>query len=502
MSHFRTSGVRHDLALAWQVPLMAPLIVGLTLSGLLLAVAPPMLYAAVLVGGLLTLAVLRDPRLGFYLTVASIPMEAAGMVTRLALNTTITITKVLAVLTLLAWVVHLVSGRRQMLWTREINAFALVMVCAALSLIGARELSNGLQGLVRLGSTFVFFVMGVNLMATRRDAYRAMSLLLLTSCLMFGFAVAQHFLPQFTFFQREGWSEGDDWKYGVEQVTIDAGGGRYIARSSGTTLHAVVLSATSASMVPVLVGLATTATTPVGSLAAWAGLGAAIAANVSSVSRTGIVMLVLALVYLLARGLVRVSATLIVVGGIGALMALSLLPANLINRLFMPSAYRAATSESISIRKETNIGALNAMLHNPINGLGVGNMLGIQDYYINPQSDYLRTKGLKNFSTANNTYLQTGMELGVPGLVALMYLFWTLWQANMTARRAFLARGLPGEARMSECLAVTLAIMLAAGFTVDFVQQTFKGFWLLMAVAVVLRRSAVEAPGSGEGVGA
>jgi hypothetical protein len=45
---------------------------------------------------------------------------------------------------------------------------------------------------------------------------------------------------------------------------------------------------------------------------------------------------------------------------------------------------------------------------------------------------------------------------------------------------------------LCECLGVTLVGMLASGFTVDFVQQTFKGFWLMMACGVVLRRAAQQ----------
>jgi hypothetical protein len=473
-----------------RVPLGVPLLLTGAASGLLLFVVPPPVYAAVLVGLLLGLLVLRDPTLGFYLTVASIPLEAAGMVTRLALNTTVTITKVLAVVTLLAWAVHLVSGRRRLLWTRETHAFLLVMACAALSLVDARELNNGIQGFVRLGSTFAFFLMGVNLLTSVAQVKRAIVLLLLTSSIMFAFAVAQRFLPQYTFYQRAGWSDTADWNYGVEQVTIDPGGGEYVARASGTTLHAVVLSVTTASLIPLLVAFVVVARAGQGRWLAVTGLAAAVGANLVSVSRTGVVMLAICLAYLTIRGIIRLSPA-VAIGGV-LILAISapLMPRAVVERLFAPSAYQYSSSESLQIRKETNEGALNAALHNPVNGLGVGNMLGIQDYYVNPRSEYLKTKGLKNFSTANNTYLQTAMEIGFPGLAALLYLFWTLWRALLGARRRFFAAGRTDLGVLCECMSVALIGMLAAGFTVDFVQQTFKGFWLVMACGVVLRRVA------------
>src|SRR5690606_14912504 len=120
------------------VPLLVPMMGLLTVASLLMLFGSPVLYAVALPGVLLALVVLRDPRVGFFLTVGSIPLEAAGMVTRLALNTPITITKVLALLTLLAWAFHVVAGRRRLLWTREIKAFAWLMAFAALSLVDAR----------------------------------------------------------------------------------------------------------------------------------------------------------------------------------------------------------------------------------------------------------------------------------------------------------------------------------------------------------------------------
>jgi hypothetical protein len=475
------------------MPLGLPLLAVGSAASLLLLVASPPVYAAGVVGLLAGLAILRDPKLGYYLTVASIPLEAAGMVTRLALNTTVTVTKVLAAVTFVAWVVHLVAGRERLLRTRETDAFLLVIALAALSLVDAAEFNNGVQGLVRLGSTFVFFAMGVNLLKSTTDVKRALALLLLTSSIMFAFAIAQRYLPQYTFYQREGWSETGDWNYGVEQVTIDPGQGSYIARSSGTTLHAVVLSVTTASLVPLLIAFARRAHNREGRVLAMLGLAAAVGANLVSVSRTGVVMLVICCAYLALRGVIRLSIPSAIAGVLLLAAMIPFVPQAVVGRIFSPSAYQYASSESLQIRSETNLGALNAALHNPINGLGIGNMLGIQDYYVNPTSDYLQTRGLQNFSTANNTYLQTAMEIGLPGLAALFYLFWTLWRALLEARRRFYARGQVALGMLCECMGMTLIIMLAAGLTVDFVQQTFKGFWLTMACAVVLRRAA-QAP--------
>jgi O-antigen ligase/polysaccharide polymerase Wzy-like membrane protein len=474
--------------------LLAPALAAGAALGIALVWLPPMLAVAAPAGLLVAWLVLRDPRLGLFFTIASIPLEAAGMVARLAPSLTVTLTKVLALLTLAAWIVHLLLRRRTLLWTREIAAFTAVMACAAFSLIDAREPSAGVQGLIRLGSTYLFFVMAVNLLEGLRDVRRALAILLCASSLMFAFAVAQRYLPSYTFEQRAGWSERGDWKYGVEEVTIDPIEGRSIARSSGTALHSVILSATTAMMVPVLLGFMRIGRSPHVRALAAGGLAAALAANVVSVSRTGVMMLALVLAYAVLRGLVRLSWRAVLIAVPVALCALMLMPRAFLVRMFAPSSYQSASSESLRIRLETNLGALNAIAHNPVNGLGVGSMLGLQDYYVDPESDYLRTRGLQNFSTANNTYLQTGLEIGLPGVAALFWLFWLYWRALRDARRGFAAQGDVRTAILCECLGLALLAMLVAGLTVDFVQQTFKGFWLMMACGVVLRRAAALPP--------
>ena len=125
--------------------------------------AGPFLALGVAGGIVVMFIVLRNPRIGLLLIAATIPLEVAGQIGQLTSKLPLTIPKILTILTLAAWFVHLTIGRaryRSVPWMYLLPAFWCI---AAVSIIGAEEFSAGLEAVFRLLTTCIFFFLIVQL---------------------------------------------------------------------------------------------------------------------------------------------------------------------------------------------------------------------------------------------------------------------------------------------------------------------------------------------------
>lgn len=455
---------------------------GVVLSGLL--IWSPMFYAGAIGGVAVTLVILLRPWLGFALTVLTIPLEASGNLGNLLPFINVTPAKIFAGLTMAAFAVHVLQRHARLVWTREATLLMIFFGIAVVSVAGSNDRSAGYQALIRLGSTCAFYLLAANMMRDVRDVRRAIVLLVAASTLTFGFAIAQRFMPSMAFDMRSGWDTSDQ-RFGVERQTVDAGAEAFIERSSGTSVHSIIMAVNTAIVVAPLVALMETAGNPPQRLLAAAASAIAAGAAAASFSRTGFLLYLALLAALVILGVLRITPLRLGLAGTAALLAFALAPAPFRDRILSLSSYSLGGSESLQIRAELWRAGVGIVGDNPLFGMGLGNTVMLREYWDHPLNG--------GYMTVHNAYLQVAMEVGLPGLVVLIWFFaLTLRVLYRAVQR--LRHTAPREAIFAASLLCGIGALLVAGSALDFMNQSFKNAWLYIATSAAFARISDERP--------
>jgi hypothetical protein len=135
-------------------------------------------------------------------------------------------------------------------------------------------------------------------------------------------------------------------------------------------------------------------------------------------------------------------------------------------------------------------------MSNPAFGVGLGNyQANINRYYdIEP---YTVRKPAKNYMEpdANNYFAVLGVELGIPGILAIL---WILFDALGRGLRAFVAI----EKGFEKGLAIgvggsMLAFMIVSLFTTPIVRGVAVAFVLILALGAALQAATAKPPAEG-----
>ncbi|HKY23366.1 MAG TPA: O-antigen ligase family protein [Vicinamibacterales bacterium] len=457
---------------------LALVVIGAATAAVLSITGSPMLYLGAVGGLILTGIVLHNARLGMYLTIASVPLEAAGRLGNLLPNIDLSLPKIFVLVTLVAWLLEVMMRRLPLTWTTELTVLTAYALAGAISLVDALEFSLGYPALFRYLSTVVFYFLLVNLIRTRQQFVTAVSLLVGVSVLTFGFAIAQRYIPGFTFADRLGWDRAGAVTYGVEMMMLDAGDAGTVARSSGVSVHAILMAVNTVFIVPLLFAALRTFQTFWQQTAIWLAIAVCIAANFTSYSRTGLLILGAILALLIYRKLIKITPLHVVAAVIVAACAVPFLPESLVNRVFSFQSYTVSGSESLRERVRLLEAGWNAFLDHPWNGMGMETTYRIFDYYEYPDQGAV--------VTVHNGYLQVALELGLPGLILLLAFFYVTYRRFGLAEQVFTGIGDRSMAMVARALRTSLIAFFLVGFTVDFLRIGFKNMWTIMAFAPVL----------------
>lgn len=461
----------------WRLVLAAG-VLGLAFALVLAFTGSPLIFLGALGGMALAVAILQNPRLGLYLAIATVPLEAAGRLGNILPNVNITFAKVFALITVVSWLIQLGARRIDFLWTPEMRALLAYLLAGAFSLADTAEFELGYQALIRFSATMLFYLLILNLLRTREHFRIALGLFVAVSLVTFAFALAQRYLPGFAFHERAGWDRAGALTFGVEMATLDAGRFETVARSSGVSFHAIVLAVNTDFILPVLLAGILLARNLWQKAGLWAAVGICIAANASAYSRTGLVILALILPLLVHFRLLRVTALHVVVAAIIGASIVPFLPESFIDRILTLDSYTVAGSESLRQRVDLIAAGWHAFLDHPVNGLGLETTYRIFDYF-----EYEDQGAVV---TVHNGYVQTMLELGVPGIASLLAFFWMTLRRFLKAEALFRVQGDEMMRLVSRALWVSLIAFMMAGMTLDFMRIGFKNMWVIMAFAPTL----------------
>jgi putative inorganic carbon (HCO3(-)) transporter len=442
-------------------------------------------YAAIPVGVIGLLVIISRPRLGFYLTIMSIPLEMAGKIGNILPFVNLTLAKIFALATLLAWTVHVLARKTQIVWPKEVIVLCLYFIAGLISLIDAEEQTRGYQELIILASTIIFLFLVCNLIRSREHMTRTLALFAVVSLATFAYAVVQRVLPNTEIKERIGWLEEGEASNGLEVSGIESKSIGVVRRATGTTAHSNVLAADTAFLVPILFGFMNLSRNRWIKILLWTGVGICFAAAIASLSRTGMLTYLLILPMLLATKLLRINIVGILLGFIGFLASIPFLPEG-ISRIFNPELYLSKNSVSVSERYKLWDAAIRALADHPFNGMGIGNNRGIFAYYENSWNPGLLT--------VHNSYLQVGIETGMIGMAAILAFIIFLLYRGLKARRIYAKLGDEWGYVMSTSIMISItAFFIMGALAYDFMRIGFKNMWLMMGCLVLLHRLAGQA---------
>jgi hypothetical protein len=420
---------------------------------------------------------LRDPRLGLFLMAVSIPLETAGTLGALTGNLSLTLAKVLTVATLLAWLVHLALRRarfRSLPWMYLLPAF---LVVAGLSVAGGSEGGHGLEALLRLSTTVLFFFLVAQLADSPRMLVTCLALFVVAAAAAASYALVQRYLPGSSFAFRQGWEEAAARRSGVEVDIVEQRMVGVVKRSTGFSTHAILLALNvSLLLAPIAALMGMRGTRHLLTRLSWiAVVGVLVASVVVTYARTGLILVLMALLIMTVRGLVTVSHAKLVAGAVALVVAFLLLPDKYVARVLDPAAY-TRRSASISTRVELVDAAARQFLDHPLLGVGYGNRYGIFEYYTSWPDK-------KHAVTPHNAYVQVASQTGVIGLAILLAFFWKVHRRTLAAVRRFEETGRPELARIGQALDTSVVVFLVAGLALDLFDKGMPHAWFLVGMS-------------------
>lgn len=444
----------------------------------------PIFFAAALVGLVGVVPFVSYPRLGIYFTVATIPLDEVVELGNILPMVDISITKIFALITLLSWAMNMAAKKLRFVWRWEAGVFLAYWAWGAITLFDALDTKRGLQELIIQGTTIAFFIMTFNLLRTKKQLMIAMLAFSVISAGTFAWAGVQRLLPSSVIAERVGWLEEGEAASGTEISTIEADSIGVVKRSTGTTAHSNILGASTAFLVPVLLGFMRLARNRWLQALALVGVGCCLVGAVVSLSRTGMLTYVIILPMLLLARFIVITPPRVLFVAIAGVASIPFLPDG-VKRIFDISNYLSGKSVSVSERLNLWDAAFRAFLDNPLTGFGFGDNRGIFDYYFNPWNPGLLT--------VHSTYMQVLIETGIVGLLLLLMFFYLMLRMYWRAAQLFKRQGDNTGWTMSIAILISVSAFLIMGaIAFDFMRIGFKNVWFLIACGVVLYNIAAR----------
>jgi len=466
------------------VPLAAIVLWG---SGLMAAV-----FALALPVGILILLV---PEVGLLLTLTTIPLEETGVLFQSS-GIRLSLAKLFGALTFTAWLANAIVKRQTIRIPKPALLLGGYLLVAAFSLWHASEFEAGSKMWLRLATTAAFYLMILNMIDSWPKLYRALVAFTVASVLVFGFAVIQQHSSDFVYKQRGAKEIAENIQFGAQEDAIEADLlGNTVLRSGGTSYHPLLLALNTVLVLPILVfalyfirgGLILKALL----------LGAVLidlAAMASTASRSGFLMAVGVLAILVLKRIIRINRFTIATALICALAAWPLLPDGFKERVLNLGMYNIQDSTSLRYRVELVEAGLAVFRQHPLNGVGIGNLVEI--------NNYMPTYNLGGFASGvHNMYIQVGLETGILGLGFIMAFFLITLRGFHASARAWDPPSY--KAALAYTLSICVWVLLLYGLSLDIMNFGLKNAWFLLALQPVLLRLAEheQVQGNKEGAG-
>ncbi|MFB0523907.1 MAG: O-antigen ligase family protein [Phycisphaerae bacterium] len=453
--------------------------------------------------GLLVLLVLAHPRLGLALTIiAAINFGSFGRFGSTEMLVFLSISKILGVITLGAWILYTLRLKRRITFTKSMLAGALFISCSLISIAYAQHRQIAIADFLKLAANFVLYFLIVNLIETLRHLKQFILIIMVMGLIASVVAAAQYVSPAL---QVSG--ETTVIEFGKHEAAIanpeELQSGEF-TRPTGGLGHPNWLSVFLVSILAFNVYVLKSDVQKPIKLFALMVLSFELLALVLTHDRIGFVGMATVFLLLLAKKVLeitplRIVAMLFMIG-----LFVIAVPKTYLERVFSIEHYKQ--SASISARWELQTAGFDIFLDNWLFGVGQGNFGPVfmkTNTDVAADTHWLIETAKSNYQDywmgAHNMYLEVAVETGIIGLFTLLLFLATgILDTHRTAELAA-KTGKPIELDLAKVLQICLVAFCIAALFLHAQDQ--KIWWIVMGLLAAAKKIVEWGLPHHEGIG-
>lgn len=441
-------------------------------------VAGGLMVSLAVVGG-----VVIWPIAGFMLTALVVPLERIGRFTNDSSMYTVSLMRVLGVLTLAGLLTHIFLNRRRIHLPTPLVLYGLYTCVGMLTLTYTTDSLSSVRTIAAMFGNLLFFFLVINMVRHPAHARWAVGLWLVCTVAIGIFTIYQWHNPAAAVNDDPQNATGErstDQRFStVLNDVSEFQMLRTVPRAIGTTSAAAVYGINLLLTLPFFAYLFRTGRGTAARLLVAAG-GLIVCYNVFLTNtRAAVIALGVTVGLIFLYRLIRVTFQGVVLVVVLAAAVLPFAPSALYTRIFDISRYSLEGSDTLRVRLTYWEEGLDIFADNWLLGVGIGNQAEL------PHRLSARMRMPPN-STVHNEYIQSLMEtglIGYPLLVAFMVCLYR--RSNAAARLARAARNQEATALLAASRVAFWTVLFYA-VQVDVLHFPLKGWWLAMGLIVVL----------------
>lgn len=445
-------------------------------------------------GGAVVLSMFMSPAICLWMVALSMPLERIGRLTEDFSSFTISLSRIVGLLALMAFLLHAIVKRRRIRFGIAFWLYAGYTAMAGLGIVWALQEADALRDTQRILGNLLFFFLVINT-ATKYEVVRiAVVAWLLANIGSVGYAVYQyHFSADDVVEESQMGSTKARFTAVVADDAESGSLGGKVKRAYGTTSH------------PGLFGVNLVMTLPffawvmrgqkIGVRLLWAaGFAACLYGIFISNTRFTFVIAVVVLALTVIFKMWDVHPLTWLVLALAAASAFPLLPKDFVMRTLDPSLYSAEKSQAIRIRFKMLDKSLDLLMDHWVLGIGVGNQDIIPAMITDEQGGRITPDGLK--ASAHNEFVWTMVEVGLFGWLMHYGFVATVIAASIRAGR-YLKRQLDPESQdqywLIKAVQIVLVVIPFYGVQSEVFHYPLKGWWFAAGLAWVFYISSRRA---------
>jgi len=480
------------------IEVILSLLVGLAFISLALSTSPVLAIAGV-IGLCIAVLLFFYPNLGLLMTVALVPLERFGRFTDDTSEFTISLMRIAGILVLGVFMLRRLLEKKSIVVDKTFVLYFGYCIAVILSLVYTTDKSGTLRAASSVLANLLFFFLVINLVTTRKLLLQALLVWLLVSAAIGTYSIYDWYLGSGRNAAPVA-GEVDPGK-GVQSTAtrwstiwhdaaeLESLGGKSLKRTMGSTSHSAVYGINLVLTLPFLLLFLNFTKSKLATMAVWSTI-AIIAYNIL-LTNTRATILLAGIVGMMCwyKGLIKLKTSTLVIGGIASLiLAVTVIPDDVFNRVLDLSNYTQSKSASLRIRQEYFFAGLRAFADSWLIGHGAANENIIPSFISSWSSAPSKT-------TVHNEYLQTLIELGVVGALLLFsFVGLLLRYCHRTEQRFRLHPDMQQEAMLVSAIKISMIATLIYGLQVDVFHFPLKGWWMLAGMTVFLNRFSLKLP--------
>jgi hypothetical protein len=460
--------------------------VGALLAAILASASSPIVALIGVIGLACGVGILVSPTFALLLLCLSLPFERIGRLTNDSALLTISASRILGIAALGSFLIHALLKREKLNFGWPVWLFAGFTFIGLLSNAWTATPEETFKDSLRILGNLLFFFYLINAIRDFKTARLAIIVWMLASMAAGAYSLSDYYLFQsaplaetevgLTSTRTSGTVVSD----GAEIRSL----GMNVNRLFGTTAHPTLFGLNSLMVVPFLIW-AIRAQEGFWKLF-WLG-GLLIAAYCILLSNTRAVFLlaIITIAYAIARGLIRLTPQLVVVGVLLATAIVPFIPEDVYRRTFDISLYTTDRGDAIRSRLKLLSRSLDLVEQHFLTGIGVGDQITLVKMITDENTGFQSTEGLR--ASAHNEFIWILVEVGIFGYVFHFAFVWIVTASGFKAARRI--RGQPGAGEqyyfLIACQCVLVLVLFSALQSATF-HYPLKGWWLVAAISYVM----------------